>query len=722
MSRQLRSAEMLREKARREEERLERLVARCGPAFHLVPDNLLVAKGIKDHHPPAHQAHIITDELRTSVTWLKCEPLMTALQAGRAAAVAVMECQHCQPSEPPKVMYHNFSGSSAECLYDLVMGEGGTSDFDIMFEFGGPFRWAEGAGCISPESAPQLYAEPSSSPGFVILYWVRTSRCSHEAPLAALPADSIRRLMWYHCRARSPPDAEITRSGPAVNVRPSGADDGGTDHVRCLRLPWWPERDVFLCRRRVTDFPPAATRRDLCRFGVHLVPTGRPGSETEQFEYRVSFSRAEVITVRHLSPVQHGTITTVKGMKNALKDSGATPALKSYYVKTAVLWLAQDQPSERWTGITDGVNMVLDWLEHHLSAGHLPCFFWPAINLVGGRGMAEIEDIIITVQLMRRQEDILLVACCDSKWPDLDTMLEGGSEPLSEPHLRLRLTGRLVRQAVLDGIRNRYTAPCWEHWFRFYIPALSRLSQHRLLRWVYRRQSGTYRQQCYLLQTLAVAPADLVLGMRLTPLGGDMFAWPVTPLVNLLTQSDMEYLLGEPAAVAAWCRQQLCRPPAERPAGLTAALNTPRGRAELLLHPELYLRALSEAVPGGRAAWQRLDQGEEEECRANLTPPDTYQQCREWLENTVRCDLESPLRRRLPELDGPTVAATARLWRQNMQHLLSGDRLWEAYTATTRCPDRWQLVQHLVTDGTREGKTLRRGGPFTHIHTDHTLM
>ena len=221
---------------------------------------------------------------------------MTALQAGRAAAAAVMECQHCQPSEPLKVMYHNLSGSSAEGLYDLVIGEGGTSDYDIMFEFGGPFRWAEGAGCISPESAPQLYAEPSSSPGFVTLYWVRTSRCSHEAPLAALPADSIRRLMWYHCRVISPPDAEITRFGPAVNIRPSGAHDGGIDHVPCLRLPWWPERDAFLCRRRVTDFPLAVTRRDLCRYGVHLVPTGRPGSETEQFEYRVSFSRAEVVT------------------------------------------------------------------------------------------------------------------------------------------------------------------------------------------------------------------------------------------------------------------------------------------------------------------------------------------------------------------------------------------------------------------------------------------
>ena len=253
MSQQLRSAETLREKARREEERLERLVARCGPAFHLVPDTLLVAKDIGDHNPSSHQAHVTTMECFFSGYWLKygCSALMTALQAGRNATAAI-HCRHCQPYERLTVRSSNYSGSSAEALYDLLIGKGGTSDYDIMFEFGGPFRWATVPGCISPEEAPQLYAEPSSSPGFVTLHWARTSRCTHEAPLAALPPDSVRRLIWYHCRASSPLDAEITCSGPAVNVRPPGANHGGVDHVPCLRLPWWPEEEAF--------FPP--TPRD----------------------------------------------------------------------------------------------------------------------------------------------------------------------------------------------------------------------------------------------------------------------------------------------------------------------------------------------------------------------------------------------------------------------------------------------------------------------------
>ena len=472
-----RTEESAREKERaRTSERLERLVARCGPAFHLVPDTLLVVKNILDHYPPALQAFNSSKELRASVLWLMSEPLMTALQGSRAAAA---ECRHCQPAEPLKARYFNLSGSSAECLFDLMIDKEGTSDFDIMFEFGGPLGWAEAAvageepGCISPEAAPQLWAKPTGSPGFVRLYWSRTSRCSHEGPLEALPANEVRRLMWYCCRIGASPDAEIDCSGPAVNIRLADDKTGGIDHVPCLRLPWWPEEDVFLSRRRVTDFPPAAARRDICQFGVHVVPTGRPGSDTEDSEYQVSFSRAEVVAIRHLSPVQHETIRTTKGMKNILKDSGATPGikLKSYYIKTAVLWLAQDRLSDRWTGVTEGVHMVLNWLEHRLGAGSIPCFFWPAINLVAGLEKADLEDMIRTVRLMRNQAARLLMAHCDRLGYALDSLLEGGPEPLSERELRLRVARHLVFGAVLDGVRHRPTAPCWEYWFRESIPA-----------------------------------------------------------------------------------------------------------------------------------------------------------------------------------------------------------------------------------------------------------
>ena len=701
------------------EERLERLVARCGVASHLVPDTLLLAWKLADQDSTAQQAYLIRSELNDAVGWLVQEPLMSALQDGRATTTTA-ECRHCPPAGPLRVLHLSRSGSSAEGLADVMMGKGGNSDYDIMLEFGGVFRWAaapvvaagEEPGCISPELAPQLWAEPTDSPGFVTLHWARTSRCLHAAPLPAVSADSIRQLVWHQRRMVAQADAEITRSGPATNVCEAGCLHGGIDYVPCFRMPWWPEEDEFLHHPRVTDFPAAAVRRDLCRFGVHLVPTGRPGSNTELAEYRVSFSRAEVVVIRHLSPTQHTTIIAVKGIKNALKDSGASPKLKSYFIKTAVLWLAQDKPSDCWTGITAGVHMVLDWLEHNVSAGSVPCFFWPAIDLVEATGLTtvEIEAIISTIRLMRRRASCLLIACCDSWFADLDTELESWvPEPLSELQLRLKLARLLLRYTVIEAIQYRPSAPCWRSWFSHYIPAVPSLSQHYLLR--LRHFSVSCRQHCLLLQALSVAPADLTAGMRLSSLGGDMFAWSATPLLALLTESDLEYVLGDPAAVADWCHRQLCRSPAERPTGLTAELDTPRGRAELLLQPELLLRAVCEAVPTARAAWEKKDQGLAELWQGNFQPLETYQQCRQKLEDTLSCPLQRWLRHDLPELDGPTVDATARHWHQRLQHLLSGDRLHAEYTdVTTRRADRWELRQYAMLDPPTEGKTRRRAG------------
>ena len=193
---------------------------------------------------------------------------------------------------------------------------------------------------------------------------------------------------------------------------------------------------------------------------------------------------------------------------------------------------------------------------------------------------------------------------------------------------------------------------------------------------------------------------DLSDGEPMTsPVGDVTVTLDVTPLTRLLTDSDLRRLLGEPAAVAAWCRR-------ERPAGLTAEPDTPRGRAELLLRPELLLRALGEAVPRKMDWWREEDREMKEAWEGNYQPPATYQQCREVLEPDLSCDLQHWLRDDLPEMDGPTVVAAAGLWRRRTQQLLTGDRLRAAYDAAVgRWPDRWQLLQHYLAEDDEQGKS-----------------
>ena len=65
--------------------------------------------------PPDRQAYITNQEQTDSVDWLQWEPLLLALQDGQAAAAAV-QCHHCQPAEPLRLLSINRSGSSAEGL------------------------------------------------------------------------------------------------------------------------------------------------------------------------------------------------------------------------------------------------------------------------------------------------------------------------------------------------------------------------------------------------------------------------------------------------------------------------------------------------------------------------------------------------------------------------------------------------------------------------------
>ncbi|KAF0306862.1 hypothetical protein FJT64_021758 [Amphibalanus amphitrite] len=671
----------------------------CRSAAHLVPDTLLVAQDLVDNHGPGRQAYITGCEVDHAVTDLVRRPLLSALaEVGAAAAAA--RCRHCQPRQPLRLVTSNMSGSKAEGLDDGIIGKGGTSDFDIMLEFDGPFRWAppgaEKPADIEPRSAPQLWARPTNNAGFVTLHWVRTDRCGHEEPLEALPADSVRRLMVDYCRVMV--TGEITPTGPAVNVKRPGdkhITEGGTDFVFCLLVRgWWPA-PVW------PDGAPWDTS-----FGVHLVPTGRPGSKTEFIEYRISLSRAELLAVRQLCPGLRAAVKALKAIKNMLKESGVAigDLLKSYFIKTAALWVAQEPHGGPWTGVTDGVHRLLDWLERRLDDGVLPCFFYPAINVAAELTADQRQAIIGSLRLVREHLTPLLMACCEKRW-SLDILLEGRpTEPLSERQLRLRLGRTLLREAVLAGVRFRPTAPCWESWWSDAIPYLARAAP-RLLQWYHHMMSGTHDQQCYLLMAWSVVdPADLAVGEPMTsPVGDVTVTLDVTPLTRLLTDSDLKLLLGEPAAVAAWCRR-------ERPAGLTAEPDTPRGRAELLLRPELLLRALGEAVPWVMDVWRELDRERKEAWEGNYRPPATYQRCREVLEQHLSCDLQYNLRVKLPEMDGPTVVATAGLWRRRMQQLLTGDRLRAAYDAAVgRWPDRWQLLQHyLAKDDTQATLTTHK--------------
>ena len=267
-------------------------------------------------------------------------PLLLALQANRAA------CGYCSPLGRLRIQSRSQSGSSIEGLMsparvdDSSTVEGTiASDTDIMLQLG-PVRWtapgthgecpegtegeraggatAQGARDRSETSIPSLTAIPTENPGFVLLLQEKESGCTHQ-DRRYFTAESVRQLIYDYCTMLV--DAgELTLTGPATSFHSVTLDRferDGFDMVPCLRALWWPS-DEFFKRQRTCDWPPASARDDIEDFGIHLVPVGAKGSETEREEWRLSFSRAEVVAARHLSPEQQLSIIMSKACKTAL--------------------------------------------------------------------------------------------------------------------------------------------------------------------------------------------------------------------------------------------------------------------------------------------------------------------------------------------------------------------------------------------------------------------
>ncbi|KAF0288897.1 hypothetical protein FJT64_012786 [Amphibalanus amphitrite] len=686
---------------------VHRLLVKCGAGARLAIDSLSIANELVTGHPTAKVAEIAQFAVRDAHVRLTEQPLLTALQATRSAAVleSADRCPRCTPATPLRVLHVGRSGSSAEGLADIFQDVPSLSDYDLMFELVGDFRWmdrplarpGEEPDCISAQHAPQLWARPTDSPAFVTLHWARTTECEHESTLLALPAQQVRRLMFEFCRAIRP-DSTISTPGPAVNTQRSEDNHGGKDHVPCLRLPVWPGREAFLSRRRVHEFPSAAARQELCQFGVHMVPTGREGSATELYEWRLSFSRAEVVAIHQLTATQRAVVKSVKRMKSYMKEGGATPSLKSYYIKTAMLWLAQDRPADSWTGVVDGLATILDWLQQHIAAGSLPCFFWHDIDLLSLVTIEERKDMLKTIAEMKRRTTALLMAWCADEFYEVRLLFEEGSvwRPLPPRRLRLVLTRVLICRAVMDGVTKRTTLPNWQSWAERCVPPLLLASEHQLLQWYYRCRTGAYHQQCYLLQALMVAPEDVFCAVRLTAGDGERYTWDAAPLVATLIDRDMRYLTGDPSAAAAWCHRQLSVPPEERPqAGLTAELDSPRGRAELLLQPELVVRFIK-TLPD-RKVW--LEKSDQETTLVHCKPLPTCHEHRQHLEEMLDYadDLVPHLVKHLPGMDEDSALITIHVWQLRIRHLLTGDRFERQLRAAVRgSVGRWRLRQYVL--------------------------
>ena len=309
---------------------------------------------------------------------------LSELPAPGAAGEA---CRHCRPARPLKIRSATISGSVADRVGWLsVDGQRVPlrSDSDFLLELdlsAAPLRAERHAAGDEPCVAP------AAVPGYYRLLRGRRPRCRHPGR-RELAAGAVRDALTEAVRRHRPGEVAPTVSGPAVSFCDAR---GAVDCVPCVAIradaavPWLAE---LRARPRHAGWPEERLLAQL-NGSLLLVPVG-PHEDDGQL-WRLSFSRQEALLVRALPPPARYCLMLLKAARMGRRDR--LLAVSSYYLKTCVLWMCQEQSEANWRDPLTAMGAVLNMLRRAVDDGVLPSFFCEEINVLRAPTAERLAEI-----------------------------------------------------------------------------------------------------------------------------------------------------------------------------------------------------------------------------------------------------------------------------------------------------------------------------------------
>jgi len=161
-----------------------------------------------------------------------------------------------------------------------------------------------------------------------------------------------------------------------------------TDAVLCIHcFAWPPQASDWPKRYRNSGWPDSATVDSVVRQGCDVVGVAHRQCKQDEWmskhQWRLSFSRAEVVLLNGWTPVQQIVYHMLRMFVKTERltdgvDNSALDTLSNYHIKTLMLWACELKPSEWWN---DGTNVVrkcvelLQFLEEWLTKRHGDHYF-----------------------------------------------------------------------------------------------------------------------------------------------------------------------------------------------------------------------------------------------------------------------------------------------------------------------------------------------------------
>lgn len=173
---------------------------------------------------------------------------------------------------------------------------------------------------------------------------------------------------------------EVSEHGPCSFAIPNGFE---LDVAGCMKCDYWPETAKPWIRRcNEKGWPSDIVVNQIVKSGCHVVPIG--SCPENELEWRISFSVAEqkiIYSFNHSQFLCYGLLKLF--LKEVINVNNKTPVLCSYFLKTAMFWVIQNDRAIRWTPEN---FMYCFWnsfklLIHWVYTGYCPSFFIPENNL-----------------------------------------------------------------------------------------------------------------------------------------------------------------------------------------------------------------------------------------------------------------------------------------------------------------------------------------------------
>ena len=185
-----------------------------------------------------------------------------------------------------------------------------------------------------------------------------------------------------------------TITGPSYSLPHTGSSFVvNRDFVYGLKCEFWPSQaEEWIHRDRRHHWPSPEFISAISAPGSHLVPVGSHTSSLREFEWRYSFSVAELTLAGSLTENHKLAYSVLKSLIKSEMKLRDIDVFASYHLKTCLFLFLEQKGVESWEKQSLGTNVLelLDFIISFYASGSVPNYFISKNNMIDHRSSEEI--------------------------------------------------------------------------------------------------------------------------------------------------------------------------------------------------------------------------------------------------------------------------------------------------------------------------------------------